>query len=93
MTDTVWQPPRLDHPVTIAVLTPRQAQVLNGMCRGLSNKDIGRELYLSEETIKTHARTLFRKLQARDRAHAAYLAGTGHITVVIDNKIQDWSTQ
>ena len=40
------------------------------MSRGLSNGEIGRELYLSEDTIKTHARRLFRKLRAADRAQA-----------------------
>ena len=32
--------------------------------------EIGRELFVSEDTVKTHARRLFRKLGARDRAHA-----------------------
>ena len=54
-------------------LTERERQVLDGMSRGCSNADIGRELYLSEDTIKTHARRLFRKLQAADRAQAVAL--------------------
>lgn len=52
------------------VLTERELQVLTGMSRGRSNADIGRELYLSEDTVKTHARRLFRKLGAADRAQA-----------------------
>ena len=48
----------------------RETQVLAGMSRGMSNGEIGRELYLSEDTIKTHARRLFRKLRASDRAQA-----------------------
>jgi len=51
-------------------LSERETQVLSGMSRGLSNGDIGRELFLSEDTIKTHARRLFRKLRAADRAQA-----------------------
>ncbi|MGL4173206.1 MAG: response regulator transcription factor [Actinomycetota bacterium] len=51
-------------------LTDRELQVLNGMSRGQSNAEIGRELYLSEDTVKTHARRLFRKIGAIDRAHA-----------------------
>ena len=39
--------------------------MLTGMSQGKSNAQIGRELYLSEDTIKTHARRLFRKLGAR----------------------------
>jgi DNA-binding NarL/FixJ family response regulator len=51
-------------------LTERETQVLDGMARGRSNAAIGRELFLSEDTIKTHARRLFRKLGAGDRAQA-----------------------
>ena len=54
-------------------LTERELQVLRGMSGGRSNGEIGRELYLSEDTIKTHARRLFGKLGARDRAHAVLL--------------------
>ena len=52
-------------------LTERELQVLRGMADGKSNAEIGRELFVSEDTVKTHARRLFRKLGARDRAHAA----------------------
>jgi DNA-binding NarL/FixJ family response regulator len=51
-------------------LTERELQVLRRMADGKSNAEIGRELYVSEDTVKTHARRLFRKLGARDRAHA-----------------------
>jgi DNA-binding NarL/FixJ family response regulator len=53
-----------------SVLTERELQVLRGMSEGMSNAEIGRELFVSEDTVKTHARRLFRKLGARDRAHA-----------------------
>ena len=53
-----------------AALSMREMQVLTGMSQGKSNAQIGRELYLSEDTIKTHARRLFRKLGAKDRAEA-----------------------
>jgi len=51
-------------------LTEREQQVLAGMAHGKSNAQIGRDLYLSEDTIKTHARRLFRKLEVGDRAQA-----------------------
>lgn len=51
-------------------LTERELQVLRGMSLGQSNGEIGHDLFLSEDTIKTHARRLFKKLGARDRAHA-----------------------
>ncbi len=56
-----------------AALSMREMQVLTGMSQGHSNAQIGRELYLSEDTIKTHARRLFRKLGAKDRAEAVAL--------------------
>jgi DNA-binding NarL/FixJ family response regulator len=43
------------------------------MSRGRSNGEIGKELFLSEDTVKTHARRLFRKIGAADRAQAAAL--------------------
>jgi len=55
---------------TLPPLTERELQVLRGMGRGRSNSEIGKELYLSEDTVKTHARRLFRKLGAADRAQA-----------------------
>jgi DNA-binding NarL/FixJ family response regulator len=52
------------------MLTERELQVLRGMADGSSNAEIGKQLFVSEDTVKTHARRLFRKLGARDRAHA-----------------------
>jgi DNA-binding NarL/FixJ family response regulator len=54
-------------------LTEREQQVLEGMSQGKSNGEIGRQLYLSEDTVKTHARRLFRKLGVNDRAQAVAL--------------------
>ncbi len=56
-----------------APLTSREQQILTGMSRGRSNAEIGRALFLSEDTIKTHARRVFNKLGAHDRAHAVAL--------------------
>ena len=55
---------------SVVDLTDRELQVLEGMSRGRSNSEIGDDLFLSEDTIKTHARRLFRKMAVRDRAHA-----------------------
>jgi len=55
------------------MLTERELEVLAGMCEGRSNAEIGRSLFLSEDTVKTHARRLFKKLGAVDRAHAVAL--------------------
>lgn len=55
-------------------LTSREIQVLVGIANGLDNGEIGRALFLSEDTVKSHVRRLFRKLGARNRAHAVRLA-------------------
>lgn len=55
-------------------LSERELQVLDGLCRGLANKEIARELELQEVTIKLHVKTLCRKLDAKNRTHAAMIA-------------------
>lgn len=56
------------------VLTTREVEVLEGMSRGRSNAQIAVDLFLAEDTVKTHARRLFRKLGAADRAQAVAIA-------------------
>lgn len=55
-------------------LSQREREVLSGLCQGQSNKEIARELDLQEVTIKLHVRTLCRKLNAKNRLHAAMIA-------------------
>ena len=55
-------------------LSERELQVLGGLCQGLSNKEIARELDLQEVTIKLHVKTLCRKIEAKNRTHAAMIA-------------------
>ena len=57
-----------------AKLTERERQVIDGLCRGLSNKEIARELDLQEVTVKLHVKTACRKLGARNRTQAAMIA-------------------
>ncbi len=62
-------------------LTKRELEVLAGMSHGRSNAQIGQDLFLSEDTVKTHARRLFRKLGAADRAQAVAIGlRRGYIT-------------
>jgi DNA-binding NarL/FixJ family response regulator len=65
--------PAAAHPLA-AKLSERERQVLAGLVRGLSNKEIARELELQEPTIKLHVKTLCRKLEARNRTQAAMIA-------------------
>jgi DNA-binding NarL/FixJ family response regulator len=50
--------------------TAREIEVLQLISEGLVNREIGKMLFLSEETVKSHVRHLLAKLQARSRAHA-----------------------
>jgi DNA-binding NarL/FixJ family response regulator len=55
-------------------LTPREVQVLGLVARGLSNGEIGRELYIGEATVKTHLLRTFVKLGVNDRTAAVTVA-------------------
>ncbi|WP_158968154.1 response regulator transcription factor [Chachezhania sediminis] len=55
-------------------LSQRELEVLGGLCRGLANKEIARELNLQEVTIKLHVKTLCRKLDVKNRTQAALKA-------------------
>lgn len=55
-------------------LTPREAEILHCMSQGFNNAEIGERLFITEHTVKSHARRLYRKLGARDRAHAVACA-------------------
>lgn len=52
------------------VLTEREQTVLSGIARGLSNREIASELYLSVDTVKSHARRIYDKLGVRNRTEA-----------------------
>jgi two-component system response regulator DegU len=58
----------------IAPLTRREAQILNYVSKGNTNKQIADILGISEQTIKSHVSAILRKLNANDRAHAVALA-------------------
>lgn len=55
-------------------LATRERAVLDGLVEGLQNKTIAHRLEVSEATVKLALKTLFRKMQARNRTHAAVLA-------------------
>ncbi|WP_327313592.1 response regulator transcription factor [Streptomyces sp. NBC_01235] len=55
-------------------LTPREVQVLGLVARGLSNSEIGQQLYIGEATVKTHLLRTFVKLGVNDRTAAVTVA-------------------
>lgn len=65
-------------------LSRREAEVLIKISKGLSNKEIGEQLFLSEKTVKNYATNLYRKLNVDDRVLATILA--------IENNIEEYYT-
>jgi DNA-binding NarL/FixJ family response regulator len=61
-------------PAQLAGLPERELEVARLVARGLSNADIGRELFLSEATVKTYVSRLLGRLGLRDRVQIAVLA-------------------
>lgn len=74
-TSTVAPHPGLD------TLTDREREVLSAVARGLSNAEIGEDLFMSHATAKTHVSRLLTKLDARDRAQLVMLAYEAGVVV------------
>ncbi|MGW7686071.1 response regulator transcription factor [Kribbella sp. NPDC054772] len=81
--ETVLAPPvaarlmsrlRTPAPPPAAQPSPRELEVLAAVARGLSNAEIGRELFIGEATVKTHLQRLFAKLDVDDRTRAVTVA-------------------
>lgn len=55
-------------------ITPREREILGLIAEGLSNREIAERLFVSENTVKTHSRRLFEKLDAKRRTQAVQIA-------------------
>jgi DNA-binding NarL/FixJ family response regulator len=82
-----WAPPPQPGPPII--ITAREADVLDRLHLGMGNKEIGRELYVTEDTVKTHLRRLFKRADANGRAHL--VAITCARTVVVRGDRGGWA--
>ena len=65
-------------------LTPREREVLQQAALGMSNRQIGEQLAIAEQTVKNHLSSAMRKLSLHDRTHAVVLAiGEGLISLPV----------
>jgi len=60
-------------------ITPRELEILGLIAAGLSNREIADQLFVSENTVKTHSSRLFDKLGARRRTQAVQLGKQAHL--------------
>ena len=67
-------PPRKIESALLSSLTEREVEVLTLVGRGMSNSEIAAELFIAEQTVKTHVSKLFSKLNLRDRVQAVVFA-------------------
>jgi two-component system, NarL family, response regulator LiaR len=72
----------------LSALSPRERQVLAALSRGRSNREIARELSLSEETVKSHVSSVLSKLHLQDRTQAA-IFGLQQRLVSLDDALND----
>ena len=63
-----------ENPETLEALTERETEVLKLMARGQANKQIARNLYIGEKTVKTHVRKILMKFSVKSRTQAALYA-------------------
>jgi two-component system, NarL family, nitrate/nitrite response regulator NarL len=75
LTELTGNHPRPSSPANpLGELTEREHEILERVAAGLSNKEIGQQLHLSEKTVKHYMTNILQKLQVRNRVEAALLA-------------------
>ena len=75
--------PHRSAPAGAPVLSERESAVLEAIARGLSTREIGLQLWISEQTVKFHLRNIYRKLEISSRTEAArYAFRTGLVAAL-----------
>lgn len=87
MTAHSWTPP--PQPGPPIVITPRLAQVLTCLCVGLTTRQIARQLGITENTVKSHAKSLILAASAKDRVHLVAVAAVRQV-IVNDSGRRAW---
>lgn len=77
----VWMPPSLQNQLAarlrdpdVNLLSPREEQVVRCVAMGMRNAEVAKKLAISEQTVKVHLNTIFRKLGVRDRVQLVLYA-------------------
>lgn len=73
-------PPPSPAATLLGPLSPREREILRGIARGASNKEIGAELGIAETTVKIHVQHVLRKLAVSTRVQAAVLAANAGVS-------------
>ncbi|MFN4360163.1 MAG: response regulator [Hylemonella sp.] len=73
-------PPPSPAATLLGPLSPREREILRGIARGASNKEIGTELGIAETTVKIHVQHVLRKLAVSTRVQAAVLAANAGVS-------------
>ena len=68
--ETILPPPRLDTPRGTAELSTRETEVLDLICRGMSNLEIAEQLFVSVNSVKTYVRQIYQKIGVGRRSQA-----------------------
>ncbi len=80
-TGQVWMPPSLQARIALELrepsrdpLTPRERDIVRHVALGMRNAEVGKRLFISEDTVKTHLNNIFQKLGVRDRVQLTLYA-------------------
>ncbi len=71
-------------------LTEREITILELLTQGLDNKEIAKIIHISRHTVKAHMSAIIKKLDAKNRTNAVYIAAIRHL--INSNEINTYKT-